>query len=173
MPGLNRLKFAWLLVVVSWLPLWAREGYRQYPFTHLQAVDLVWISVFVVGLSAAVLALLQRPSWPLLARLAALLFLALFLFDIGSHVVARTAAGDPLGDALWMEVYGRWYALSYCLAKADVCFGFIFFDEVFMPLSQVLILAYLGLRPSNSAAQSDAFRSALDAPTPSAPGRER
>jgi hypothetical protein len=27
--------------------------------------------------------------------------------------------------------------------------------------------------PLNSAAQSDAFRSALDAPTPSAPGRER
>ena len=26
---------------------------------------------------------------------------------------------------------------------------------------------------SNSAAQSDAFRSALNAPTPSAPGRER
>jgi len=124
----------------------------QYPFGHLEAQDWAWLAVPLVGLVAAVLAVMRKPAWAPVAAVAALLFIASFVYVLGEEV-SRTAHSYPLAHSLWEPFYGRWYALTHCLAKLDFCFVTILFDEVLMPLSQAIVLLYVGRRPSNSLMQ--------------------
>jgi len=124
----------------------------QYPFTHLDAQNWIWLVVPAIGVVAAVLAVLQKPIWTSAAALAALSFIAAFLFFLGEEV-ARTARNYSLAYSLWEPLYARWYAMDRCLGWADFCFVTILFDEVLMPLAQALVLACVIRRPSNSLMQ--------------------
>jgi hypothetical protein len=147
-----KLSVARWLLVFSWATFWLRWLTMQYPFTHLEAQDWAWLVVPVFGLASVVLAVLREPRWTTAAGLAALGFIASFLFFLGEEV-ARTARSYPLAHSLWEPFYARWYALDHCLGEADFCFATILFDEFLMPLSQAIVLVCVVRRPSNSLMQ--------------------
>jgi hypothetical protein len=147
-----KLTFARWLVILSWGVFWVRWVTMQYPFTHLDAQDWARLVVPLIGLAAVVLAVLRKPRWTSAAVVAALVFIASFLFFLGEEV-ARTVRSYSLAHSLWEPFYGRWYAIDHCLSKVDFCFATILFDEVLMPLSQAIVLACVIRRPSNSLMQ--------------------
>jgi hypothetical protein len=151
-------RMARFAILGSWV-IFAILLVQSFPIQHSRIVmHLLWVPITLLGLLAGVWAAFSWSRWKGLALAAASAFVLHWVFRIVESV-AMWLDLDPFLKALAQPFIIRWAALERYARELNPWFVSFAFNEVVMPLLQMVLVVYL-LRLLTAGSRSDAPQAA-------------